>query len=137
MNGLKDRRWHYESRVKNLESFALKVESGRYDDPNQVEDFFACTIVAENLDSMSKAEKLVLQTLREILLQETGLGRGTKTLNLSPYATIVKSLFNQKLDRMTSYLTRRNGRFKVYLPRELELPPSINLDHLRNAILSE
>ena len=57
MNALKDRRWHYESRVKDLESFALKVETGRYDDPNHVEDFFACTLVVENLDSMSKAEK--------------------------------------------------------------------------------
>lgn len=295
MNALKDRRWHYESRVKDLESFALKVETGRYDAPDQVEDFFACTLVVENLDSMSKAERLVrrrfkfherrpkrndltskpsdsfrfddtrlyvrwkddpairptgldgllfevqfktflahawsvatheltyktdekswpkeriafqikamlehaeisiqeakklskstslkktdelskristiiklinelwpaealpydkkrlaeninnlirnvgidLQTLREILLQETGLGRGTKTLNLSPYATIVKSLFNQELDRMTSYLTGHDHRFKVYLPRELELPPSISLAHLKNAILSE
>lgn len=93
--------------------------------------------LAENINNLIRNVGVDLQTLREILLQETGLGRGTKTLNLSPYATIVKSLFNQKLDRMTSYLTRRNCRFKVYLPRELELPPSINLDHLRNAILSE
>ncbi|MDL2122784.1 MAG: hypothetical protein LWX51_06815 [Deltaproteobacteria bacterium] len=289
MNALKDQRWHYESRVKDLESFALKIETGRYDDQNQVDDFFACTLVVDNLDSMSKAEKLVsnkfkfdkrrpksndctskpsdsfrfddtrlyvrwkddpairptglngllfevqfktflahawsvathdltyktdekswpreriafqikamlehaeisiqeaktlskstslkktdelskristiirllndlwpaaalpydkkrlaenidnliyniridLQTLREILLKETELGRGTNTLNLSPYATIVQSLFNQKLEKMKNYLTKRNRRFKVYLPRELELPPSITLAHLR------
>lgn len=59
INALKYRRWHYESRVKDLESFALKVETGRYDNPDQVEDFFACTLVVENLDSMSKAETLV------------------------------------------------------------------------------
>ncbi len=295
INGLKDPRWHYESRVKGLESFALKVETGRHNDPNQVEDFFACTLVVENLDSMSKAETLVrkkfkfherrpkkndftskpsdsfrfddtrlyvrwkddpairptglngllfevqfktflahawsvatheltyktdekswpkeriafqikamlehaeisiqeakklskstslkktdelskristiikllnelwpavalpydkkrlaenidnlirnvgvdLQTLQELLLKETELGKGTKTLNLSPYGTIVQSLFNQELEKMKNYLTRRDHRFKVYLPRELELPPSISLAHLKNAILSE
>ena len=30
LSNLQDPRWHYESRVKELESFALKVESGRY-----------------------------------------------------------------------------------------------------------
>jgi len=93
--------------------------------------------LAENINNLIRNVGIDLQTLREILLQETGLGRGTKTLNLSPYATIVKSLFNQELDRMTSYLTGHDHSFKVYLPRELELPPSINLAHLRNAILSE
>ena len=29
---------------------------------------------------------------------------------------------NYKVDRMTSYLTRHDHRFKIYLPRELELP---------------
>ena len=54
----KDRRWHYESRVKKLESFALKVETGRTR-PAKMEDFFACTLVVENLGSMAKAEQLV------------------------------------------------------------------------------
>jgi len=51
--------WHYESRIKGLESFALKLETGRYPDPIQLEDFFACTLVVENLKSISKAEELV------------------------------------------------------------------------------
>jgi hypothetical protein len=90
--------------------------------------------LAENIDNLISNVGIDLQTLREILLQETELGRGTKTLNLSPYATIVKSLFNQKLDRMTSYLTEHNHRFKVYIPRELELPPSMSLKLFRNAV---
>jgi hypothetical protein len=75
--------------------------------------------------------------LQEILLKETELGKGTKTLNLSPYATIVQSLFDQELEKMKNYLTRRDRRFKVYLPIELELPPSISLARLKNAILSK
>jgi len=54
----KDSSWHYVSRVKDIESFALKVETGRTI-PAEVEDFFACTLAVENLGSMSKAEKMV------------------------------------------------------------------------------
>ena len=57
----RDRHWHYESRIKNPESFALKVETGRYDDPATMEDIFACTVVVENLESVSKAEQFVIQ----------------------------------------------------------------------------
>ena len=59
---LKNPRWHYESRVKELESFALKVETGYYVDPMSIEDFFACTIVVENLAALSEAESLVNST---------------------------------------------------------------------------
>lgn len=40
--------WHYISRIKELESFALKLETGRCDNPREVEDFFACMLVVEN-----------------------------------------------------------------------------------------
>jgi hypothetical protein len=91
--------------------------------------------LAENIDNLIRNVGVDLQTLQKILLKETGLGKGTNTLNLSPYATIVQSLFNQELKKMKKYLTGRNREFKVYLPRELELPPSISLVHLKNAIL--
>jgi hypothetical protein len=41
-------RWHYESRVKGLESFALKLETGRIPAPLLPEDGFACTFVVQN-----------------------------------------------------------------------------------------
>ncbi len=56
---IKDPRWHYESRVKELDSFALKVESGRFTDPSRLEDFFACTLVVANALEIAAAEKLV------------------------------------------------------------------------------
>lgn len=59
ITGLKNPRWHYESRVKELPSFALKVESGRFSDPRALEDFFACTIVVANATEIDKAERLV------------------------------------------------------------------------------
>ena len=59
MQGLKKQRWHYESRVKELTGFALKIESGRFDDPGVLEDFFACTIVVANATEVEEAENLI------------------------------------------------------------------------------
>ena len=52
-------RWHYESRVKTVESFTLKVESGRVQDVSTLEDFFAATIVVRNGLEVIEAEKIV------------------------------------------------------------------------------
>ena len=59
MAGLKKARWHYESRVKELSSFALKIETGRVQMPAALEDFFACTLVVANATEIVEAEKLV------------------------------------------------------------------------------
>jgi len=57
LSGKKDRRWHYFSRLKELESFAQKLETGRIDNPKRPEDFFGCTLVVENQASVPAAEK--------------------------------------------------------------------------------
>jgi len=59
MRNLKNPRWHYESRVKELQSFALKIESGRFNNPQALEDFFACTVVVANATEIEEAEKLI------------------------------------------------------------------------------
>jgi hypothetical protein len=51
------KRWHYESRIKTEDSFALKLESGRIKDPRAAEDFFACTLVVQNLSAIEEAEQ--------------------------------------------------------------------------------
>jgi ppGpp synthetase/RelA/SpoT-type nucleotidyltranferase len=56
---LKYPRWHYESRVKSLESFALKVETGRFKNPTRLEDFFACTLVVTNASEIDAANELI------------------------------------------------------------------------------
>jgi ppGpp synthetase/RelA/SpoT-type nucleotidyltranferase len=58
-NSSKKKHWHYESRLKSEESFAVKIESGRFDNPGGVEDFFACTLVVSNGLEIDEAIKLV------------------------------------------------------------------------------
>lgn len=51
--------WHYTSRIKDMQSFALKIETGRYQNPGELEDMFGCTIIVENQTKISEAEKLI------------------------------------------------------------------------------
>ncbi len=294
MEAHKEPSWHYVSRIKDLESFALKVETGRTS-PAEVEDFFACTLVVENLGSMAKAERLVqgrfklherrprsdiftskpsdsfrfddtrlyvrwkdsvisrptgldgllfevqvktflahawgvathdltyktdekswpkeriafqvkamlehaeisiveaqklaasaslnktddvsrrisqiikmlnmlwpavllprdkkrlaeninnlveslginLDRLQEIMVKETKLGKGTKTLDLSPYCTIVQSLVNQEPAKVIKYVTGPRREFKVYMSCDLEIPATWNLKGATNAVLDD
>ncbi|MBF8648765.1 hypothetical protein [Pseudomonas pudica] len=53
--------WFYISRIKEIESFALKIETGRVENPGAMEDFFACTLVVPTLSDIDKAENLVLE----------------------------------------------------------------------------
>ncbi|MGG6230979.1 hypothetical protein [Tenacibaculum sp. SDUM215027] len=59
VSSVKDPQWHYVSRVKKQESFALKMETCRVSNPEEMEDFFACTIVVENAGSINKAKKRI------------------------------------------------------------------------------
>lgn len=52
-------RWHYESRVKGKESFALKSETSRVKIISRMEDFFAATLVVENHASIQDALDLI------------------------------------------------------------------------------
>ena len=51
--------WFFFSRIKSLESFAQKIETGRVAEPAQMEDLFACTIVVPTVTKISEAEELV------------------------------------------------------------------------------
>lgn len=55
LNNLIPQHWHYVSRIKELESYALKIETGRFNAPESLEDFFACSIVVRNSIEISEA----------------------------------------------------------------------------------
>ena len=52
--------WHFESRVKGIESFALKVETGRVASIEEVEDVFGATLVVPSSSQVEDAVELVL-----------------------------------------------------------------------------
>lgn len=58
MTSIKNPQWHYESRIKELSSFCLKIESGRFDIKG-LEDTFACTLVVRNATEILTAEKKI------------------------------------------------------------------------------
>lgn len=60
------RNWHYESRVKAEDSFALKVETGRVGKPGEMEDFFASTLVVRNSIEIDDALRWVLEQCVEV-----------------------------------------------------------------------
>lgn len=66
-NKVEERGWFFASRLKELESYALKVETGRVPNLGAMEDFFGCTIVVPSATALPEAEQFVrdLFTLRE------------------------------------------------------------------------
>lgn len=54
----KDDSWHYIFRIKPKDSFALKLESGRFE-PQNLEDLFACSIIVNNHLSIKNAVEFV------------------------------------------------------------------------------
>jgi len=57
----KDRKWHYESRIKSEESYALKLETGRVPDPTKPDDLLACLVVVENHTRILDGIKLIAE----------------------------------------------------------------------------
>lgn len=90
-------RWHYESRLKTLESFAQKIETGRCGDASKLEDFFACTIVVSNLTEVPNAEQLIESTFK------VGLKRPGSTEETS------KQAYSFVFDDLRLYATLREN----------------------------
>ena len=67
--------WFFVHRLKELESFALKVETGRVSNPARMEDFFACTIVVPTVTQIADAEQMLKEVYevnaRKPLLDDT------------------------------------------------------------------
>lgn len=59
VEGEKQTKWHYESRVKELESFALKFETGRFNSASIFDDFFGGMIVVPTHAEITKVENIL------------------------------------------------------------------------------
>lgn len=58
-NVIKRSEWHYVSRIKQEESFAQKIETGRFHHPSQLEDFLGCTLVVDKYSCIKDVRKLL------------------------------------------------------------------------------
>lgn len=103
IQGLKDSRWHYEGRIKGLASFALKLESGRFAQPQALEDFFACTLVVPNAAEIERAQRIVLENFALVDKRPPHSGETHKSPDAFPF------------DDLRLYIT---------LPHEAALPPT-------------
>jgi hypothetical protein len=83
--------------------------------------------LARNVASLCKALNIELEELRRIIDRETRAGRGTKTLNLSPFGIIVQSIINQSPGKIKTFLTKNSRDFKLFIPEEVELTSDLGL----------
>ncbi|EPJ5853724.1 hypothetical protein WJA85_003224 [Klebsiella aerogenes] len=59
VEGEKQSKWHYESRIKELESFALKFETGRFNSASIFDDFFGGMIVVPTHSEIAIVENIL------------------------------------------------------------------------------
>ncbi len=63
---VEDKGWFFLCRLKALESFALKIETGRVPRPSKMEDFFGCTIVVPTMAQIEEAERMALSIYDQV-----------------------------------------------------------------------
>lgn len=99
IENVKNTKWHYESRIKELESFTLKFETGRFDSNSIFDDFFGGMIVVPSHSEIA----LVEESLREkfILI--------SKKPNSKTYATYSPEHFT--FDDLRLYLKLDRSNF--------------------------
>jgi hypothetical protein len=89
--------------------------------------------LANNITTLIEALRLEIGRLEEILNDGKAQRAGLHPANLSPYATVVQYLFSAEKAKMVSLLTT-DGRTKILIPEEIELPGDIDRAQLRNAV---
>lgn len=117
--GLKQPRWHYESRIKELDSFALKLESGRFDPPTELEDFFACTLVVANATEIATAEEKIASTFPVRVRRPASDARTRKSSECFPFDDL--RLYVTVPDRPSAPPTDLTGRqFEIQIKTFLQ-----------------
>lgn len=62
----------YSSRIKELDSLAEKIESGRYDDWNSIDDFIGAVIIVPNVNYEPQIIKFLETSFNKVLLKKRG-----------------------------------------------------------------
>lgn len=78
--------------------------------------------LAQNIISLITAVGVSLKDLNDIIIEESSQGRGINIRDLSPYLIVVQCLYNKKNDAFLKYLRSKNGKQKILIAKELNLP---------------
>lgn len=85
MLALKQPRWHYEARLKEIESFAVKLETCRVPKPSALEDFLACTIVVPATTDIAAAITAVRKKFTIVYRRPASPKKTSKPPNAFPF----------------------------------------------------
>lgn len=77
--------WFFTSRIKELESFAQKLETGRVIHPEALEDFFASTLVVENRSAIAQAIALIEEQFEIVKRRPKEVGKTHKSPDSFPF----------------------------------------------------
>ncbi len=90
--------------------------------------------LADTVKSLIRELRISVSDLKRVMEAETKKGRGTKLVNLSPYSSIIQSLIDASPTLMKSLMGNTNRRFKVFIPKEVDIPVSFTAKDLVNTI---
>ena len=115
----KEEGWHYVSRIKKQESYALKIETGKIEDPNNLDDFFACTIVVKNNREIKIAREKLVDRFFDIKAKRPPVETFThKSPDSFPYDDLrlyVKLKYNDSLPPESSFNELSNITFEIQI----------------------
>lgn len=102
-----------EKRLNDIKEFLTK---------NWCEDRLPVDMIrlSKNIYHLLSQLNVDLEQLQKLLDEEYKLGKGTKTLNLSPYFTIVQTIINQDRDTILTFLQSKKPQSKIPIPAEIE-----------------
>ena len=91
--------------------------------------------LADNINSLLKSLKLNCDDLLEVISAENSAGRGSLTINLSPFGSILQGLIIQKKELMIAYMSGPNNKYKFLITKDLDMPPEVDLSSCLNIII--
>jgi hypothetical protein len=94
--------------------------------------------LGENVQNLMIAIRIGKDHLAEIIDAETAVGRGARTLNLSPYGAIVQSVINQDRAKILGFLIDDHipSSRRIMLPSDLEWPEGVDITVFKRAVIA-
>jgi hypothetical protein len=90
--------------------------------------------LAENVLLLISNVGITEAELDEIIKKESSTGRGSLTVNLSPFGAILQGIINHRTDAFCSYLSGDEKRYKIFLTKDIDIPAGVVIRGNKNII---